>query len=539
MKRYKLLYLVAGVASVLMTGCNDMENTPSNKFTDNSFWNSTEKAQYVVNMAYSQMYNAGRMWQDESLSDNVFDGRNVTDPRAIRKGMGTPSLELFKNEWKDLYGGIKTCHVFLEKVDLVPGMNVAVKARMIAEIRFIRAFIYFRLTNLYGDVPFFDKDITIDESNSIARTPRATIISFIHQELEDIANALPTRDQLQDAEQGKITKGAVSALQARVYLMDSDWDNVIKYCDNLIKKQNEYGTYSLLPTYRSVFEETNEYNQEIILDRAYVPFLLTWGEMSDMAPLSVGARLCNRAPQQSLVDSYLMVNGKAFNENSPLYNPSTPYANRDLRLTATVVYDGYDWSKNVSDGSTGTIIQINPQSNTVDKYEAGSNKTATGYYTRKYYSPQAKGDMNSGVNLSIIRYADILLMYAEAQFEKGNMDATIWNQTILPLRNRAGFTEEAKAYPTEKTEAEMRQIIRNERRCELALEGLRWYDIKRWKAGKEYLEGYVYGANFNNGNPIRLDKRQFDENRDYLWAVPQSQINLNPNLAPNNPGYSN
>ena len=85
--------------------------------------------------------------------------------------------------------------------------------------------------------------------------------------------------------------------------------------------------------------------------------------------------------------------------------------------------------------------------------------------------------MNSGVNLSIIRYADILLMYAEAQFEKGNMDATIWNQTILPLRNRAGFTEEAKAYPTEKTEAEMRQIIRNERRCELALEGLRWYDI--------------------------------------------------------------
>lgn len=96
--------------------------------------------------------------------------------------------------------------------------------------------------------------------------------------------------------------------------------------------------------------------------------------MSDMAPLSVGARLCNRAPQQSLVDSYLMVDGKAFNENSPLYNPSTPYANRDLRLTATVVYDGYDWSKNVSDGSTGTIIQINPQSNTVDKYEAGSNK---------------------------------------------------------------------------------------------------------------------------------------------------------------------
>lgn len=539
MKRYKLLYLATGLISMLITGCNDMENTPSNKFTDNNFWTSTEKAQYVVNMAYSQMYNAGRMWKDESLSDNVIDGRSVSDQRAIRRGMGTPSTGVFESEWKDLYGGIKTCHVFLEKVHLVPGMNETVKAHMTAEIRFIRAFIYFRLTNLYGDIPFFDRDITIDESNTISRTPRATVVSFIHRELEDIANALPTNDQLSESERGKITKGAVSALQARVYLMDSDWDNVIKYCDNLINKQGEYGTYGLCNTYSEVFEEKNEYNKEIILDRAYVPTLMTWGEMVDMAPLSVGARLCDRAPQQSLVDSYLMIDGKAFDEGSSLYHANTPYANRDLRLTATVVYDGYEWSKNVSDGSTGVIIQINPQSTTEDKYEAGSNKTATGYYTRKYYNPQAEGDMNSGVNISIFRYADILLMYAEAQFEKSNMSVAIWNQTILPLRKRAGFTAEAQAYPTGKSEAEMRQTIRNERRCELALEGLRWYDIKRWKAGEEYLKGYVYGAKFNNGNAIQLDNRKFDKDKDYLWAVPQSQINLNPNLAPNNPGYSN
>ena len=129
----------------------------------------------------------------------------------------------------------------------------------------------------------------------------------------------------------------------------------------------------------------------------------------------------------------------------------SPYANRDLRLTATVVYDGYDWSKECF-GRQYRNYHSNQSPNPTQwiSMKPGSNKTATGYYTRKYYSPQAKGDMNSGVNLSIIRYADILLMYAEAQFEKGNMDATIWNQTILPLRNRAGFTEEAKAYPTEK-----------------------------------------------------------------------------------------
>ena len=200
----------AGMAVLMLCSCNEMENAPTNKFTDNSYWTSTTKAQYVVNMAYSQMYNAGRMWSDESLSDNAYDGRSVDDQRAIRKGMATPSLDIFKNEWKDLYGGIKTCHVFLEKVDLVPNMDASVKARMIAEIRYIRASLYFRLTNLYGAVPFFTEDITLEESRSVSRTDRETIISFIHQELEDIKDALPTRDQLPEEDKGKITKGAVS-----------------------------------------------------------------------------------------------------------------------------------------------------------------------------------------------------------------------------------------------------------------------------------------------------------------------------------------
>ena len=171
----------AGMAVLMLCSCNEMENAPTNKFTDNSYWTSTTKAQYVVNMAYSQMYNAGRMWSDESLSDNAYDGRSVDDQRAIRKGMATPSLDIFKNEWKDLYGGIKTCHVFLEKVDLVPNMDASVKARMIAEIRYIRASLYFRLTNLYGAVPFFTEDITLEESRSVSRTDRETIIlSLIH-----------------------------------------------------------------------------------------------------------------------------------------------------------------------------------------------------------------------------------------------------------------------------------------------------------------------------------------------------------------------
>ena len=532
-------YIGTAMAALLCAACNEMENMPTNQFTDNSFWTSPEKAQYVVNMAYSQMYNADRLWTDESLSDNLFDGRGNTDQRQIRKGMATPATGVFSSQWSDLYGGIKTCHLFLSKIDLVTDMDAAVKARMTAEIRFVRAFLYFRLTNLYGAIPFFTNDITLEEANSIGRTAHETVVEFIHQELDEIADQLPTNAQLANSERGKITKGAVAALQARVYLMDSDWDNVIRYCSLLMDQQSNYGTYDLFPDYRGLFSEANEYNQEVILDRAYVPTVMTWSEMVDMAPLSVGGRVSQRAPQQSLVDAYLMLSGKTISEPGSDYNPDYPYDNRDPRLTATIVYDNYHWSENVDDGSADRIIHIRPGSGSVDEYIGpGQNTTSTGYYVRKYYAPQASGDLASGLNLIIFRYADILLMYAEAKLEKGELDPEVWNRTIRPIRQRAGFTAPLALDFPDKSPDEMKRILRNERRCELALEGLRWYDIKRWKAGTEYLNGYAYGANFT-GTPIQLDNRRFDESRDYLWAVPQSQINLNPNLLPNNPGYSN
>ena len=124
--------------------------------------------------------------------------------------------------------------------------------------------------------------------------------------------------------------------------------------------------------------------------------------------------------------------------------------------------------------------------------------------------------------------------------EQGKMSEEVWNNTVRPIRERAGFKRaEALAYPAQ-SQDEMRQTLRRERRSELALEGLRWFDIKRWKAGTEYLNGYVYGARFAEGNNyIRLDNYKFDESKDYLWSVPQSQMDINPNLKPNNPGYAN
>lgn len=160
---------------------------------------------------------------------------------------------------------------------------------------------------------------------------------------------------------------------------------------------------------------------------------------------------------------------------------------------------------------------------------------------KKYYDPTFTGSYSSGLNLILIRYADILLMYAEAQNELGKMDQATWDITIKAIRTRAGFTDvNALDFNAAWTQSDLRKIIRNERRSEMALEGTRIFDIRRWKTAQSVLNGYPHGAQY--GSPsvdngyIRLDKRTFNPNRDYLFAVPQAQKDLDSNLG-QNPGY--
>ncbi len=537
-------WVAIGIAALLFPACNTLDPVPTNNFTDATFWQSQENAELVVNMAYSQFYSADKMWDDEALSDNTFEGRSNTPQRSIRNGLADPTLSRFADEWKSAYEGLKTCHIFLNYIDQVPGMADALKERRKAEIRFMRAFIYFRLTNFFGAVPFFTNDITLEESNTIGRTPKAEITAFIHQELDEIMQLLPSRDGLSGADNGRITRGAACAFQARAYLYEGNWQKVADYTDSLMNHQDKFGTYALFPDYAGLFTAGSEYNQEVILDYGYVPSLKMWGKLYDAAPLSAGARLNAYAPLEELVASYLTLGGLPINSD-PGYDEDNPYVNRDPRLAATVVFHGGKWEH--FNGSTATIF-IKPGSGStsterMDEYVGPSaNATPTGYYVKKYYDKTATATFDAGLNIILFRYADVLLMNAEAKFELGQLDATVWDATIRTIRSRAGFaTSTALDYPSSLDESAMRTLIRNERRSELALEGLRYYDIARWKAGSEYLSGYVHGAKFSNNNSsyIRLDERRFDENRDYLWSLPRAQMDLNPNLLPNNPGYAN
>ncbi|MCH5598937.1 RagB/SusD family nutrient uptake outer membrane protein [Niabella ginsengisoli] len=223
--------------------------------------------------------------------------------------------------------------------------------------------------------------------------------------------------------------------------------------------------------------------------------------MSQMAPISKRGELSSQNPTQELVDCYLTMNGLPVKgaEIDPSYVENNPYVNRDPRLTATIVYDNYKWLN--KDGTTSTI-RTAKGSGTDDAYiSAVDRQTKTGYYVRKYYDWDMVA-MAAGLNIIMFRYADVLLMYAEACNELSKITQQEWDMSIRPIRSRAGF-EAALAlnYPAAKNQEEIRQIIRNERRVELALEGLRWFDIKRWQIGEQVLKGFMHGFKFGEQMP--------------------------------------
>ncbi|RYU90525.1 RagB/SusD family nutrient uptake outer membrane protein [Mucilaginibacter terrigena] len=535
--------LIVSVAVVAVSGCKKLDIAPTDKFSDLTFWQIDANVYNALYNNYSLIYNSGLYFDAEAISDNAYSPSG--DLNLIASGNATALTAKFASDWSAYYSAIKSCNIFLANIDKNQTLPAATKTRLIAETRFIRAFEHFNLTKWYGDVPISDHDGTPEEAQTISRSPKAAVVKFVLDELEAVINDLPSKDALPANENGRITKGAALALEARVLLYQGDrMADVVAVCEKLMNNQATYGTYGLAPSYSALFSDpsVNKNSNEVILSLQYVPTNRTWQNFWDFAPRTVGGRVSSMAPTQELVDDYIMLNGKGIKESGSSYVESNPYVNRDPRLTATVVYDKYVW---VNPNNSTKTIYIKPGTDPVqpglDEYSAGSQAaSATAYYWRKYFDPSALANFVSGNNLHLFRYAEILLDYAEAKQSLGQMDASVWNKTIGALRERAGFTDAgALNYPGA---AGMTDIIRRERRVELAMEGLRVDDIRRWKIADDVMNGYAHGAKFSSDQStdngyIRTQLRKFNPERDYLWAIPSHDVNLNPNLG-QNPGYT-
>ncbi len=521
----KIAFVVA--LSACAVSCIDLDTPPYDRETDLTYWEKPDAALNSLNTCYSSLFSAEEVIYADAMSDNAYTKVLTGFNQSVGNGTYTTDYPYLKSVWDFRYGGIRNCNQLLNNIDRIPGLSTELHNRYVGEAMVIRAFAYFELYSRFGDVPYFTNVVTIKESQELARTPKATVVENLLTELNQVIdnNYLPAKYDA--ADKGRITKWAAMALKARILLFESRWQEVKTVTEKIMKE----GGFSLFGSYSGLFEVANENNQEVILDLQYLSPDREHNKQYEFLPPSLGG-YCQLAPLQELVDDYITTNGKGIRETGSNYNESDPFSNRDPRLAASIVYTDNSYTK--ADGSQA-VIDCTPGASP-DGFGFSSNCSPTGYYIKKYWDKTYRNTLMSGLNIILIRYADVLLMNAEALAELGEMNETAWNTTILLLRQRAGFSNPAAlSYPGNEN---IVNVVRRERRCELALEGLRTKDIIRWRTAETVLNGWCHGiktdatVGTDNGY-VRVEQRTFKADKHYLWAIPQSERDLNNNLTQN------
>jgi starch-binding outer membrane protein, SusD/RagB family len=537
--------IIYSILTLALFSCVDLEREPIDAYSSDTFFTSEEAAMSNLAAVYqytkmSGFFEDGNGIYMDDITDNAYCPFSNQLTSFIALGSATSSLT---GKYVDLYRtyfdyvGVRNANYFLENIDQVD-MDDTKKAEMKAEVRFLRAFNYARKMMCFGGVPLVTTVLSYGEENTIPRSSEAEIASFVLTELASAADALPqTRSS---DEYGRITKGAALALKARVELFTKDYANAAKDAKAII----DMGIYDLYSDYEGLFWEKNQSdaarNSEVLLEVCYNP--PTWASWLDGLYTVAEGGWNSVNPTQSLVDAYETTNGKAIT-NDPSYNADKPYENRDPRFYASIIYPGLEWNDRIFN----SLQPVGP-----DEYYNSSkgNRSRTGYCLRKYCAPLSElpnpdpSDVQ-GVNFIVIRYAEVLLTYAEALIEQ-NTSLPEAAAAINKVRARVNMPA-----ITETDQAGLRERVRNERRVELAFEGLRWYDMKRWKIGGQVMNGPVYGVRpgtvdmttgevtFSSPNHITVgDVRVFKEDRDYYFPIPQEDIDSNDALKGNqNPNW--
>ncbi|MFA8435275.1 MAG: RagB/SusD family nutrient uptake outer membrane protein [Marinifilaceae bacterium] len=551
MIRFNIILLLIIVA-ISFSACNDdfLERKPSDRINSETFFKQEKDLIFAVNAVYESLgVQASWTWAGgygtdmmrlETMTDNALDDHGNNANYKLAYGIASSYDGYCEGWWNTRYRGIQRVNRILEGEKDITDIEEDFRARLLAEAKFLRAYFYFDLAYLFGDVPYLTESITPEDtkpttgtdgeykaSEKVKRTPKEEILNDLTKQLSTIAKDLPI--QYDENEKGRVTRGAALALKARILLYQEKWDEAAAAA----KAVMDLKTYSLYPSYQKMFDYDGLGNSEVIFDLQVMPDV-DKGEFYYMnfGPNSIGGWSCT-CPLQSLVDTYECIDGKSISESS-LFDPNNPYANRDPRLGYSILYPGHDWQGGVFNtipGATYPGKEIVPGDSYDNDNGSGWNVTPTGYNQLKYI---AQSDIDeskhweNAVHFILIRYSDVLLMYAEAKVEANDIDNSVYD-AIDAIRGRDDV--QLPAIAKGKSREELRQIVRRERRVELAFEGLRLLDIRRWKIAHEVMpgkpEGLTYTDSEGNSKTMTGGKtRIFEENKHYLWPIPQSEIDI-------------
>lgn len=548
---------------LVLGACEDaLEKFPLDAPSDETFFTSETDLDLALTGAYRDIYWRSGALPYPALLDNATDlGFLRTDFSGLQgysRGAHSSMTAAFSETWDRMYSGIGRCNNLLANMANVKDVvSENVYNEVQAQAYFLRAYYYSWLIQLYGDVPLVLEPVRDVESAKVPRTPKADVAHALYEDLDAAAEILPPT--WGPAEKGRATSGAAMALKARIALNIGEYDVAAEAAHDVMESQ----VYSLHPDYGELFTYAGENSGEVILAMPHkVGFLVV------ALPREQGSRNGNGysqiVPSQFMIDSYECVDGLTI-DKSPMYDASTPFENRDPRLEASIVRPGAEFASYIFEthrDSTMTTRFVDGKATRVANND-GTNAYAsfTGYLWRKYSAPEdvPANVTNGELDFILMRYAEVLLIYAESKIERNEIDASVL-EAINLVRARAYGVDvtDVANYPaiTTTDQSELRTIIRRERKVELAHEGFRMTDIHRWNIAQYVMPGTLVGRPTleyklmtfkpqidEHGHPHyegaedkykAVDQRAFNPERDNLWAIPQKDIDVNKKLVQNN-----
>ena len=557
----RLTVTYTGALLMLALGCKGLDLGPKDQVSDASFWKTPDQFRLAANDFYFALrgpdQGGGARGTYVELNSDIATGSGSSEMSSMSNGSYLPQAN--SDLWTNAYAGIRATNYLLDKA-AQSGLGSQID-RWVGEALFFRAYNYWNLVRTYGGVPLITKvlDVTSPEVYA-ARSTQQEVIDFIIADLDNAIPKLLKQSQLSAAEMGRVTQGAALALKARAALYQGTWlkyhnegsptamlADAIAAAEQLIAS-NEYDLYRDHGTdsaYKFLFILQGDDSKEVILARRYYAGRATHNWTRELW-------FNYMIPTKKLADMYLCKDGLPITI-SPQFQgydslETTEFQNRDPRMAQTFIVPG------------STVHQENGFNPVIPGF-SGTNATRTGYMLRKFLDESDDAAHFVGqYDFKEFRYGEVLLILAEALFERdGTISDGDLNRTIKPLRDRVGMPALTNGLVSTNG-LDMLTEIRRERTVELAFEGFRRDDLRRWKTAETEMPQALRGVKFVGteyqqrdpglviGTDIQVDaggfvvseaaaSRQFVVPKHYLDPIPLQQIQLSKGTLMQNPGW--
>lgn len=566
MNKFATLILLAGVLS--LTSCYKLDTLPYSQVSADTFWQNEDQALAGVLGVYSDLKKEatfGLQFSYDCLTD-VGLGYDPPGLGDIISGTFTDRTDLIVNRWQAGYDLIQRSNHAIGQIQQMTTIDEQTKNGFIGELRFLRALMYFQLTNLFGALPLYDESVDLNQDFSNLANERASVADvrkFILADLDFAIENLPV--SYEEKHYGRVTKGAAYALRGKVYLYAKEWKNAIQDFEEIVyNKNNSYG-YALAADYASLFTMEGDQSTEMIFAIQNMggtgfpygmPMAFYMGTRS-----TFGSDWNNVMPSTRFADSYENKDGSPFDWNTyfPNYTqdnavkktammathnngifthvPDTAklrqiYANRDPRMNQTLLvpYSYYlGWNANAE-----RMMQLVLATGVNENFGQIRNNRGWLTYLWRKFVPEGdlKGSLtdraHTPINFPLIRLADVLLMLSEAYNEDGRLTNAITELNKVRTRSSMPGLNSGAPFLAVTGKTEMQERISHERKIELAAEGWRYFDLKRWDQLDDVSTGFIEQGIVGDN----LVTRGY-QNRHKLWPIPGAERELNPNLTQN------